>query len=73
MTWRVTGPVAVVIIEGSARYLDCGTVFGAGENVEHLVSIGLVEPVEAVEAVPDAEPEPSPDAEVKPARRTTKQ
>ena len=50
--WRVTGTVAVVLIDGSARYLDQGTVFRAGDNVEHLERVGLVEPVDLADEQP---------------------
>lgn len=58
MGWRVIGPVAVVLVDGSARYMEQGRVFTAGDNIDHLVSIGLVEVVEETEP---AEPVQDPD------------
>ena len=49
MAWRVIGPVAVVLVDGSARYMERGRAFSTGDNVDHLASIGLIEAVEAVE------------------------
>lgn len=46
MAWRVIGPVAVVLVDGSARYMERGRVFSTGDNVDYLVSIDLVEAVE---------------------------
>lgn len=56
MAWRVIGPVAVVLVDGSARYMERGRAFSTGDNVDHLVSIGLIERVEE-----PVEPEPQSD------------
>ena len=46
MGWRVIGPVAAVIIDGSVRYIERDGTFKAGDNAAHLAAIGLIEPVE---------------------------
>ena len=71
--YRVTAPVAVALIEGSAVYLERGTIFGGAQNVDHLVAVGLVEAVADAPVVTEepeaAAEEAAPAAEAKPAPR----
>lgn len=61
MTYIVTGPRAVVIIEGKRRVLDKGARVPASADegrVKHLLSVGLIgkAPEELVEAKAPAKP-----------------
>ena len=56
--YRVVGPVAVAVIDGTTVYLARGHCFAGADNVDHLMSIGLVE--EIAEPAPESEPKPKP-------------
>lgn len=53
-SYRVTGAVAVIRKDGHERYIDQGGVFSAEvideANAKHLLSVGLIESIEAEES-----------------------
>jgi hypothetical protein len=59
--YKVVGPVAVIRKGKSERYVNRGAVLPADlldeDNAEHLVAVGLIEPVEVAEdEAPEGEP-----------------
>lgn len=59
MTWVVSGPLAVVKVGGHSVRLDRGAAVPEdAENVDHLLSVGLI-----VE-VPGPQPEPEPEGDL---------